>query len=335
MTLEANDELRHIPGGDPLWRESVYWNFSDPELKLGAWIYLWVLPGPPAQSGLIVSFYHGEWPDSAVFSRAMAQPSHCLSEPGRWIYCFQQNLPLLAPGDFDDFALCGLRLQRLGPLDRYALTFEDDRGNGFNLESQFLMPPFDYADGINRTPAWLATNRYHRNHFIRGELHIDGKTHRIACSGDSDHSWGTRDWSVMGRHLFKMWSFQTADGQLAASVINQGTDTGDLALGYIKMDGVVASAASVTSSARYDSNGVQSQAAVSITDDRGRVLSVICPSMHSYIGWRVGAKGEFWGYEGVAMFEIPGWGRVPGATSFFWPDRITARDLAALKPEPV
>jgi hypothetical protein len=73
MTLDARDELRHVPSDDPLWRESLYWNFNDPEQNLGAWIYIWVSPGPPAQSGIIVSFYSGYWPDSSVFSRAMVR----------------------------------------------------------------------------------------------------------------------------------------------------------------------------------------------------------------------------------------------------------------------
>jgi hypothetical protein len=333
MTLDARDELRHVARDDPLWRESVYWNFNDPEQKLGAWIYVWVLPGPPAQSGIIVSFYSGDWPDPSVFTKAMAAPSHCIREPGRWIYCFQQSLPVLVPDDFDDFSMCGLRLERLSPLDRYALTLTDDRGNTFNLESRFFMPPFDYSDGVNSTPAWLATNRYHRNHSIRGELRIDGEEYQIDCTGDSDHSWGTRDWSVMGRHIFKMWSFQTEDGRLAASVINQGTDTGTLALGYTKIDGTVASASSITSSAHYDANGVQTGIDVSITDDRGRLLHATCRSMHSYVGWRVGANGEFWGYEGVGVYDSDGYGKVPGAVSYFWPDRITARLLAESLPE--
>jgi hypothetical protein len=72
---------------------------------------------------------------------------------------------------------------------------------------------------------------------------------------------------------------------------------------------------------------------VSITDERGRLLHATCRSMHSCIGWRVGANGEFWGYEGVGVYDIEGYGKAPGAVSYFWPERITPRLLAESLPE--
>jgi hypothetical protein len=332
MTLNADDELRHPPGGAPRWRESLYWNFNDVRQGIGAWIYLWVLPGPPRQSGLIVSFYHGGWPDTEIYDRAMEQPQHFLREDDRWIYCFQHKTEQLVGCDFDAFELGGLGVKRIEPLRRQRLQFDDGRGSGFDLESTFLMPPYDYADGAHPTPTWMATNRYHRSQRMRGELRIAGKPYVIDCSGDSDHSWGTRDWAMMARHVLKMWSFQTDDGKLAASVINQGTDEGVLALGYLNLDGKVRSARKIESRDRFDANGVQTQTEVTILDECGGVVRATCPSLHSYIGWRVGANGEFWGHEGVGTFEIDGWGRIPGATSFFWPHRITSRDLATGSP---
>jgi hypothetical protein len=132
----------------------------------------------------------------------------------------------------------------------------------------------------------------------------------------------------MGRHKLKMWSFQTPDGRLAASVINQGTDAGDLVLGYVRMAGLLGSAGAITSAARYDANGVQSHAEIIITDDRDRIVRAVCPSMHSYIGWRVGPRGDFWGYEGVGVYGVDGWGRLPGAMSFFWPASIISGMLS-------
>ena len=327
MVLQAIDELRHTTSDDPLWRESLYWNFNDVERRLGAWIYLWVLPGQAMPSGIIVSFYRGGWPDSAIYTKAMAAPGHRLQQGDSWIYCFQKNGTQLPAGDFDDIEIHGLRLRRLDPLSRYALSFDDGAGNAFEFESRFLTPPFDYADGYNAVPPWLSTNRYHRSHLISGELRIAGERLRIDASGDSDHSWGTRDWSIMGKNLFKMWSFQTADGTLAASLIDQGTSEGSVALGYTSVGGKMASARVVKSSARYDVNGVQSQIEMIVEDDCGRVLRVTCGALHSYIGWRVGAQGEFWGYEGVGTFHIEGVGDVPGATSYFWPSWVTPAAL--------
>jgi hypothetical protein len=174
----------------------------------------------------------------------------------------------------------------------------------------------------------MATNRYHRSQRMRGELRIAGKSYLIDCSGDSDHSWGTRDWAMMARHTLKMWSFQTDDGKLAASVINQGTDDGVVALGYVNRNGEVRSATKIESRDQYDANGVQTRTEVTIVDDQGGVLRATCPCLHSYIGWRVGANGEFWGHEGVGTFKVDGWGHFAGATSFFWPHLITPQLLA-------
>ncbi len=310
-----------------LWRESIYWNFNDQNNQIGAWIYFWVLPRQPMPTGMIVSFYHGQWPDPTVFERAMSAPGHTLIEGDRWIYCAQKNDSELLKTDFDDASFHGLKLKRVEELGSYQLSFNDDAGNGFELESRFLMPPFDYADGFHKTPPWLATNRYHRNHTIRGELRVAGKTFNIDCTGDSDHSWGTRDWSIMGKHKFKMWSFQTPDGRLAVSFFNQGTDSGDLALGSILMDGKTASAKSVKSKARYDHKGVQYAIQVEVEDDLGRTLKATCDTMHSCIGWRVGPQNDFWGYEGVGTFQVEGFGEVAGATSFFWPSTVSVDDL--------
>jgi hypothetical protein len=76
MTLSAKDELRHTQNANPLWRESLYWNFNDPVQQIGAWIYLWVVPGNALPTGMIVSFYHGGWPDPR-------RKNHACYEEGR------------------------------------------------------------------------------------------------------------------------------------------------------------------------------------------------------------------------------------------------------------
>tara|TARA_R110000782_G_scaffold270464_1_gene371417 strand:+ start:4429 stop:5412 length:984 start_codon:yes stop_codon:yes gene_type:complete len=327
MVLCANDELRHPMGSDLAWRESLYFNFHDTANGIGGWIYLWVVPNQPQPSGMLVSFYHGGWPDLAVNEKAMAAPGHCLRDGDRWIYCFQRNIDQLAGADFDDINLCGLHLRRLEPLKRYALSFQDEHGDGFDLVSDFTTLPFDYADGVNPTPPWMAQNRYHRSHEIRGILTIGGTTYDIDCTGDSDHSWGLRDMAIFGDNLFKMWSLQTPDGKLSLSVLQQGVGDKEVALGFVSIDGVVASARTIESSARFDDNGVQSDIRLHIVDDQDRSITASFDAMHSYVGW--GTSSHFWGYEGVGNFQVEGYGSVPGLTSYFWPSRFTPETLAA------
>lgn len=325
MVLQASDELRHPSGPELPWRESLYFNFHDPDTRIGGWVYLWVVPNQPQPSGMLVSFYHGAWPSLSVNEDAMAAPGHRLVAGDRWIYCFQRNIDHLVGDDFDDITLCGLRLQRLEPLGRYRLSFDDGEGNGFDFESRFTTLPFDYADGANPTPPWMAQNRYHRSHAIRGELRVAGETHAIDCQGDSDHSWGLRDMAIFGDNLFKMWSLQTDDGRLTLSVLQQGVGDREVALGFVSLDGVMASARTVESHTLFDAHGVQGRMDITIVDDRDRVTRATMDAMHSYVGW--GNADHFWGYEGVGDYRVEGHGRVRGLASYFWPARITPAAL--------
>ncbi len=120
--LGPQDELRHPWDDDHHWRESLYFNFADPESEIGAWVYLWVLPNQPLKSGMLVSFYHGLSARLDGNEAAMASPGHLLEEAGGWVYCYKQDVPSLIAQDFDDVELCGLRLRREAPLERHVVV---------------------------------------------------------------------------------------------------------------------------------------------------------------------------------------------------------------------
>jgi hypothetical protein len=325
MVLKADDELRHPSNDDYHWRESLYFNFNDAKNGIGGWIYLWVVPNQEKPSGMLVSLYHGQWPDLLINDKAMDSPGHLAKSGDAWVYCYKEDVDFLLTNNFDDVELCGLHLKRQEPLKRYALAFDDGSGASFDLQSDFMVAPYDYADGVNPTPPWLAANRYHRSHWIKGTITIAGKTHEVDCTGDSDHSWGQRNMPAFGANLFKMWSFQTADGQLSISVLKQGVDEKEIALGFVAMHGKVASAAKVETSASFDEDGVQHGVELEVTDELGRVVRARLHSMHSFIG----SGDAFWGYEGVGDYQVEGFGTVPGLISYFWPKRITPAALHA------
>ncbi|MHB8528097.1 MAG: hypothetical protein ACYC8V_01120, partial [Caulobacteraceae bacterium] len=231
MVLRAEDELRHPKNEDYYFRESVYFNFNETQNKIGGWVYLWVTPNKESPAGMLVSFYHGRWADLKITDKAMNAPGHLLGEGDKWIYCFKRDVDFQLEENFDDVELCGLHLRRTEPLKRYALTFSDGEGGSFELDAKFMMEPYDYAEGVNPTPTWVAANRYHRSWSASGALKIAGKRFEINCTGDSDHSWGQRHVGVFAVNLFKMWSFQTSDGRMAVSAIQQGPEGGEFALG--------------------------------------------------------------------------------------------------------
>jgi hypothetical protein len=333
MVLKASDELRHpeFLNDDYHWRESLYFNFNDPVNKIGAWLYLWVVPNQPKPSGMLVSFYHGAWPDLKINDKASASPGHRIVDGDRWIYCFKKDADHLIDANFDDVELFGMKFKRLEPLKRQHLTFDDGEGNGFDLQASFQMPPYDYADGAHPTPPWMAANRYHRSWSVSGKLRIAGKEYDIATTGDSDHSWGQRHNTEFGKNLFKMWSFQTKDGALSLSVLKQGIDEKDtqIPLGFLTKDGTVSAVTKIDTSASYDAKGVQYGVDLYVEDKLGRSVRAKFAKMHSYLG--SGSFETFWGYEGVGDYEVEGVGKVSGLISYFWPTRVTPEALHAGK----
>jgi hypothetical protein len=232
--------------------------------------------------------------------------------------------------DCDDVTLNGRTFKRLEPLKRYDLRFADDAGNGFEIDAQFMVDPYDYGDGVNASPPWIAANRYHRSWKAKGTLRINGATYPIECTGDSDHSWGKRDMDVFGATQFKMWSFQTTDGKTSLSAVQIEDGERQIDLGFLHKDGQVGSISRIESSAKHDENGVQEQVELTVTDALGRSVHGTCARMNSYLGLG-GPTRKSWGYEGVGDYQIDGLGTVPGLVSYFWPMALTPAQLHAGK----
>jgi hypothetical protein len=329
MALKASDELRHPHDpSDFNWRESLYFNFNDPVSGIGGWLYLWVVPNKPQPSGMLVSFYKGPWPEPSIMDEAATRPGHIIVDGDRWLYCVKHDVDYLMDDDFDDVELNGLKFKRLEPLKHYALSFADDAGNGFEIDARFMVEPYDYGDGANASPPWIAANRYHRSWQAKGTLRINGATYPIDCTGDSDHSWGKRDMDVFGATLFKMWSFQTADGRTSLSAVQIEDGDQQIDLGFLHRDGQVGSITRIDSSASYDAHGVQEKVDLTVTDALGRTVHGTLAQMTSYLGLG-GPTRKSWGYEGVGDYEVDGLGTVPGLVSYFWPMKLTPAQLHA------
>jgi hypothetical protein len=323
VVLAASDELRHPHDETYNWRESLYFNFADKSNGLGGWIYLWVVPNKPLKSGMLISLYHGVTDRRDANDLALQAPGHRYrGASGNWVYCYKRDIEPLLTTDFDDVELCGLKLVRREPLERYEIRFADDTGAALSLDARFATAPYDYADGLHRTPWWVAKNRYHRSWRARGTATIDGQRFEIDTTGDSDHSWGTRDMAVFSQHTFKMWSFQTRDARSSVSVIEQGDG---LYLGFVDIDGETRSVATIEHSGTYSATGVQEAIRVAITDVAGRRVEAFMSGMFAAIGH--GEPDGLWGFEGVGCYEVAGWGECTGIASYFWPPTITAEQL--------
>ena len=114
-----------------------------------------------------------------------------------------------------------------------------------------------------------------------------------------------------------MWSFQSPDGRMSVSAIHHGPAGEEVALGFVDLDGRLASVASIESAARYDDHGVQHDVELLVVDELGREIRATLGSMHSHLG--SGAPERLWGFEGVGTYDVEGFGALPGLISYFWP----------------
>jgi hypothetical protein len=325
MVLLARDELRHEWDADPLWRESWYYNLSDPVNEIGGWLYLWVLPNQPLKTGMLVSFYHGVAADFDSNNLAWAAPGHVLRGPkDSWVYCHKQDIVPLTDADVDDITFGGLTMQRLEPLERYRLAFDEPGAAGFDLSCEFMTEPWDFADNVHPTPSWLAKNRYHRGWKAKGELIIGERAYAIDTTGDSDHSWGTRDMGAFMKRNLKTYALQSADGGLSVKAQMLGDPGRELPRGYIAFGKDMLAVDSIEERSRYDEKGRMYDISLRVRDVGGRVVEAHMDQMYAAVA---GGDRERVGYEGAGVWDVKDWGRCAGLASCWWAEGVTREQL--------
>lgn len=324
MVLKADDELRHEWDADPHWRESWYYNFSDPVNSLGGWLYLWVTPNQPLKSGMLVCFYHGlaaEFDSTEVAWRA---PGHLHRGPGdSWVYCYKRDLAELMQENLDDADLCGLAMRRIEPLQRYRLAFDDAPNARLELDCEFMTRPWDFADNVHATPRWFAKNRYHRGWKASGALVIAGRRYELRTTGDSDHSWGTRDQGVFDQNSLKTYALQTPDGRLSVKAQMLGEPGHELPRGYIAIGDDMRAVSSIVETSSYRGNGLMHDVTLRVEDVAGRVVEAYFKEPFA----AVAGPGPNVGFEGAGVWEVQGWGACAGIASCWFAKGIEATAL--------
>ncbi len=324
MVLKASDELRHKWDKDRLWRESWYYNYSDPKNEIGAWLYLWIVPNQPLKSGMLVCFYHGIAAHFNSTDVAWGSSGHLLKgSNGSWTYCYKRDVPDLIDADLDDVELCGLSMKRLRPLKQYHLQFVDGANCIFDVDCQFMSEPWDFDDNIHPTPRWLAKNRYHRGWKARGRLTIAGQDYEVDTTGDSDHSWGTRDMGIFEQNNLKTYALQSPDGALSVKAQMLGSPGKELPRGYIAHSEKMWAVKSIIESSRYTETGEMYDIRLRVEDVEGHVVEAHMDKMYA----AVAGGGPNVGYEGAGIYDVKGWGKCAGLASCWWSNAVTRDQL--------
>jgi len=212
----VEDEGRHSPTEEPLWSESWYFDFADPEQSVGGWLRLGLIPNQ--RHAWINAFLCGnDMPTIAVLD-------------------FEAPLPV----DHTHVAAdaVDLTLEAVEPLKSYWVSL---RGSGFAYDD-----PADLLHGKAGRPVeitmdltWTSVGvpylyrispRYEIPCSVSGTVTADGRTYAFdAAAGQRDHSWAPRDWWGMEW----VWSaFHLDDGTHLHGVDMRIPGTPPIGLGY-------------------------------------------------------------------------------------------------------
>ena len=235
------DEAAHTPGAEPLWNESWYWDFADPDQGVGGWIRLGLVPNQNVAwiNALICG------PDIPTIA--------CVD--------FQAPLPEnpndIRSGDIE------MRHAAMVPLQQYRVSVSGP-AQAYDDPSALLRGEpgrpaelgLDLVWTTSGTPyAYRIATRYEIPCTVSGSVTADGRTYRFtAVPGQRDHSHGVRDWWSMDW----VWSaLHLDDGTHLHGVDLRIPGMPPVSVGYIQPpDRPVIETTSVTADAVLADNGL-------------------------------------------------------------------------------
>lgn len=258
LQSDPADEAAHIPGEEPLWSESWYWDFADPAQGIGGWIRLGLMPNQNVA-----------WINALVCGPDI--PTVALLD-------FQAPLPadpnaIAVNGiEFRHGATVPLREYRVdisGPAQAYedpAMLLADGPGRPADLAMDLTWAtaaaPYSYR---------IAT-RYEIPCAVTGTVTIDGRTYEFTGSpGQRDHSHGVRDWWSMDW----VWSaLHLDDGTHLHGVDLRIPGMSPVSVGYIEPPGEpVIETTSVAAEAEFADDGLP--VSTTLTMNPGPVVATI------------------------------------------------------------
>lgn len=171
MTLAAADDRRHPPAPGARARDSLFWQVTLPEERIGAQLYL---PIGGRRAGWNLAVW-GEGVGAAVLELGSAE--------------------LPEGADLDDLDAGGVRVRHGEPLRSVRISAETPR---ILLDAEFTgrHPALSYRDCPGGLPAWFALDRFEQTGRLVGRLRVDDRELGLDTPAHRDHSWGARDWRL-------------------------------------------------------------------------------------------------------------------------------------------
>ena len=191
---QISDEAMHAVGSDPAWSESYYFNFVDPETRVGMFTRMGFRPGNGWADGLHAIYLPGK---RILFTYGRR-------DIGEDITAYDGDL---AAGD--------LRITCIDPHKRWRIDYDgpaQDIPNGEILLTRSKERPDGWFTPGRLTmsltfdcltePHYAAKGE--KGHFeqsghVTGEIRVGGESWQVNGYGVRDKSWGPRDWGAGSR----------------------------------------------------------------------------------------------------------------------------------------
>lgn len=218
--VPASDEGRHAPGPEPLWSESWYFDWAQPDGNLGGYVRLGLYPN------LGIAWYWG-----------------CLVGEGRpLVTVIDHEVPIPASG-------LEIRTEGLWaahnvetPLDHWSLGCEsfavgvDDPAEAYGDLRGDRVPlgldlEWETDGGVYPYPG---VDRYEVPCRVHGEVLVGQERIEVDGSGQRDHSWGGRDWWTDGW----TWTSSALDDGTRTHATHVASGDGEVcSTGYVQAPG--------------------------------------------------------------------------------------------------
>ncbi len=186
-----NDEMMHPVGDDPAWSESYYFNFVDPDSKIGMFTRMGFRPGSGWADALHVIYLEGR---RVAFTYGRRDIEKDLSRYDGDLSAGHLTLECLAPHE-------RWRLTYQGPAQdipdaEILLTRSKARPDGWftpatldmSLDFECLTPPHYAAKGSH--------GHFEQSGRVTGKISLGDDRWEVLGYGVRDKSWGPRDWGA-------------------------------------------------------------------------------------------------------------------------------------------
>jgi hypothetical protein len=234
--LVPEDDYLHELGPEQNFNESAYYNFFDPEKRIGGWFRI----GNRANEG-------------------NAERTVCLYQPdGRVLFSFAR--PRIDNNDAFDAG--GLSFEVLEPTERHRTRFEGTavelseprqmsdprrafqenpkRPVSFDLEHRAVGPLYGGAskkEAEKNPEKQFAKAHFEQHMAVQGSLSIDGERTEIDGFGLRDHSWGPRYWQAIHSYEWLTLNFGPDLGAMV-SVIQRDPEGKERSVGGVIVRGM-------------------------------------------------------------------------------------------------